>query len=106
MRFKDFEIRPTIRLDGYKPIDCYDVVKWYKTAEPVEVVSLTTGDKRMEDTFCFSIAQIWYNEKEPCWEFKSVGTRFLENCEKGLCEYILKFIEMVDIEKRLEEDGL
>lgn len=106
MKFKDFEIRPTAYLDGHTEPDDYQVVKWYRTDKPIEVIDGETGEKKMQDTFCYAVAKIWYDKKEPCWEFKSYGTRFLECCEKGLCEYILKFIEMVDVEKRLEEDGL
>lgn len=97
MRFKDFEIRPTIYLDGIDRPNNYSVVKWYTTDKPREVIDGRTGEKKMQDTFCYSVANIWWNEKEPCWEFKSVGTRFLEDYEEGLCEFIRKYIEILDI---------
>lgn len=97
MRFKDFEIRPTTYLDGHIEPKHYDVVKWDKRDEPIEVTDLRTGEKKMKDTFCYSVASIYWNEKEPCWEFESVGTRFLENYENGLCEYILKWLELHDL---------
>ena len=103
--FKDFEIRPTAYLDGHTELGKYDVVKWCKRDKPIEVLNLATGKKEMSDKFCYSIAHIWYNKKEPCWEFKSIGTRFLEDYTDGLSEFILKFIELLDVRTRLEEDG-
>ena len=97
MRFKDFEIRPTVRIDGKTVKNKYDVVKWYKTDEPIEVTDLLTGEKTIKDTFCYTVATIEWYKKEPCWEFRSVGTRFLEDYEDGLCEYILKYLELFDI---------
>lgn len=96
MRFKDFEIRPTTFLDGHIEPRRYEVVKWQKH-KPIEVLDLQTGEKKMSDTNCFSVARIYWNDREPCWEFESVGTRFLEYYENGLCEYILKWLELAEI---------
>lgn len=95
IRFKDFEIRPTTFLDGHKDPHKFDVVKWEKYKKPIEVYDIGLGRKRMSDRGCFSIANIWWNEKEPCWEFSSVGTRFLEYYEEGLCEFIREWIELI-----------
>ena len=94
IRYKDFEIRPTVYLDGHKEPNKYDVVKWEKH-KPREVYDLTLGRKRMSDRGCFSIAHIYWNEKEPCWEFESVGTRFLEYYEDGLCEFVREWLELI-----------
>ena len=94
IRFKDFEIRPTTFLDGHKDPTKFDVVKWQKH-EPIEVYNLSTGKKEMSDSCCFSIAHIYWNEKEPCWEFESVGTRFLKYYEEGLCEFVREWIELI-----------
>ena len=88
----DFEIRPTAFLDDHTEPTRFDIVKWIKT-EPHEVVDWHTGKKRMSSRFCFSVATAQWNPKEPCWEFKSVGTRFLEYYEKGLCEEILEMLQ-------------
>ncbi len=104
MKFKDFEIRPTSFLDGHKDPKKWDVVKWRKS-EPFESVDLRTGEKRILDTYCYSVAQLWWNEKEPCWEFESVGTRFLEDYEEGLCEFILKWTELTDLTRRFADGG-
>ena len=75
MKFKDFEIRPPCScfLDGHTDPKKWDVVKWYKTDKPVKVTDAKTGDEKMQDIFCYSVAQIWWNDKEPCWEFKNGG---------------------------------
>lgn len=90
MKFKDFEIRPTYFLDGNTNPKRFDVVRWYKTDKP-------------QDSFCCSVAQIWWNDKEPCWEFKSIGTRFLEDYQEGLCEFILKWLELTDLTRKFTE---
>ena len=105
MRFKDFGIRPTAYLDGHTEPNKYDVVKWYKQEKPSKVINLATGKEEMQDTFCYSIAHIWWNEKEPCWEFKSVGTRFLNDYEEGLCEFIRKYIDLLDIIREGNENN-
>ena len=103
MKFKDFEIRPTCFLDGHIDPKQFDVVKWYKTDKPIKVTDGLTGEEKMKDTFCYSVAHIWSNDKEPCWEFESVGTRFLEDYEECLCEFILKWIELTDLTRKFTE---
>ena len=103
MKFKDFEIMPTCFLDGHIDQKKWDVVKWCEEDTPIKVIDIETGEEKMKDTFCYSVAKIWWNEKEPCWEFESVGTRFLENYESGLCEFILKWIELTDLTRKFME---
>ena len=105
MKFKDFEIRPTCFLDGHTDPKRFDVVKWYKTDKPIKVTDGRTGKEKMQDIFCYSVAQIWWNEKEPCWEFKSIGTRFLEDYQEGLCEFILKWLELTDLTRKFTEEA-
>ena len=46
-----------------------------------------------------------WNDHEPCWEFSSVGTRFLEDYVDGLSEYILKVLDMLEFtSKRNKEE--
>lgn len=94
--YKDFEIRPTKFLDGHTEPNKYDLVKWEYRKEPIEIYDLELGRKRMSDKFCFSIAHVYWNEKEPCWEFKSVGLRFLEYYEEGLCKFVLWFLNYIE----------
>lgn len=101
MRFKDFEIRPMTFVSNHKDPKKLEVVKWCK-CDPREVIDGLTGEKKISDTYCFSVAFIEWNEKEPCWEFRSVGPRFLEYYEEGLCEFIYKWTELADLTRRFE----
>lgn len=95
MRFKNFEIRKCTFL-GDPPTPDYhkwnfDLVKWEKYSE---------SDKE----YCFSIGHLEWNRKEPCFEFSSTGTRYLECREDGLEEWLLKWCELKAIEYRFEEE--
>ena len=105
MRYKDFEIQPTTYLDGHHEPRNFQVVKWYNH-EPYEVTDWETDEKKMSTRSCYAIANIRWNEKEPCWEFKSYGLRFLENYEEGLNKFILMWLEMFDhCNKEEDEDA-
>lgn len=80
VRFKNFEIVPCGEINS-KHHD-FELVKWYQY-----------GDKE----YCYVVAWIDWNDHEPCWEFRSVGTRFIDDYEDGLCEYIKKVLELLDI---------
>lgn len=76
MRFKQFEIRKPTLL-GREPSEEYykynfDLVKWSKSNES-----------------CFSIASIVWNQKEYEFDFRSVGTRYLQEREDGLEEWLV-----------------
>ena len=91
MRFKQFEIRKP-NLIGTPPTDDYyeynfDVVKWAD-----------------DNSHCWSIGHLTWNKKEPCFEFKSCGTRYLQYREDGLEEWLLKWFELKEIEYEYEED--
>ena len=77
MKFKDFEIRRCAGANAEYAE--YELVKWYKTPS---------------GTRCYVLAFIKWNPHEPTWEFESVGMRFIEDYENGLCEYIKKFFDM------------
>ena len=75
MRYKNFEIRE-IRSQHPK----YEIVRWFDTAHN-------------EKPWCYVVAFIRWNPKEPCWVFESVGTRFIDDYENGLCEFISMFMK-------------
>lgn len=94
MRFKQFEIRKCTFL-GDPPTPDYhkwnfDVVKWYKNCEGKDS--------------CFSIGHLEYDRREPGFEFRSCGMRYLEHREDGLEEWLLKWCELKVIEYRYEEE--
>ena len=104
MKFKDFEIRPMRFIDGHTDPKIWEVVKW-RRCEPREVIDVETGKKKISDTYCFVTAFLEWNEKEPCWEMHSVGTRFLEYYEEGLSEFILKWLELNDLARKFMEEA-
>lgn len=97
MRFKDFEIRQYKSLNGQTDPNKLELVKWYKTDEPIEVTDGITGEKKIHDTFCYVVAFIDWNNRESCWEFRSVGLRFLDDYQEGLCEFVRKYLEVLDV---------
>ena len=95
MRFKNFEIRRCTFL-GDPPTPDYhkwnfDLVKWNKIK----------GCKDKE--YCFSIGHLEWNRRE-CWfDFRSCGTRYLEEREDGLEKWLLKWCEAKAVEYEYEE---
>ena len=104
MRFKDFEIRPYTGWDGKDSPDLYEVVKWYKTEKPMKVTNAETGEESMKDTFCYVLAFLKWDSHEPCWQLKSVGMRFADDYENGLCEFVSAYAKMLDVCKGYEDE--
>lgn len=91
-----FEIRDPTYL-GKPPKDLpprFDIVKFYKLDEPIEVIDSWTGEKKMRDEFCYSVGVLEWNAHEPCFEFRSRGLRWLEEDVPGeVIDMILDFCE-------------
>lgn len=104
MRFKNFEIRPTIFLDGHTDPKRYDVVLWKHADKPFETTNLETGEKHMMQDYCFSVASLIYDEHEEDWYLQSVGSRFLEYYEEGLNEYILRWMALASVCQQETDD--
>ena len=102
--WNDFQFRPPSYLDRHFEPHKFDLVKWVYREEPVEVIDLRTGEKRMSDKYCFSVASLNWDRKEGWFNFKSVGTRYLEHRIDGLEEWILEFCEMMEKELSDEYD--
>lgn len=91
MRFKQFEIRKPTFL-GNPPSEDYfkynfDVVKWAD-----------------DNSHCWSIGHLEYDRKEPGFEFRSVGLRYLRDREDGLEEWLSKWCELKELEYQYEEE--
>lgn len=86
MKYRDFEIRKHNAPvdDGRTNKPRYELVKWFKRDNG-------------EPPYCIVIAFITYNAKEPCWEFQSVGMRFIDYFETGLDEYVRNYIHILDL---------
>lgn len=91
MRFKQFGIsKPTFL--GNPPTEDYykynfDVVKWAD-----------------DNSYCWVIGCLKWNKREPCFEFESVGLRYLQDRENGLEEWLLKWCELKQLEYKYEEE--
>lgn len=88
IRYKDFEIRECIGVNARS--SKYEIVKW--------------STERLRSTgkpWCWVIAFIRWNAKEPCWQLDVVGTRFIDDYEDGLSEFIRDFLR----DRRPEEEG-
>ena len=62
----------------------YDIVKWVDT-DPTEVNQVYRDDKgcvqvrkAISTEYCYSVAFLEWNDREPCFNFESVGLRWLE----------------------------
>lgn len=91
MRFKQFEIRKPTFLGNPPTEDYYkynfNVVKWADN-----------------NSHCWTIGFLRWNKNESWFKFESVGTRYLEDRESGLEEWLLKWCELKQIEYISEEE--
>lgn len=90
MKFKNFEIRECVGINAENAK--YEVVKWRE--KPFD-----------GKPYCWVIAFICWNDREPCWQFDCVGMRFIDDYEDGLCEFIRKYMELVDIIRERGSDN-
>ena len=99
-RVDDFQICDPTYL-GEPPKDrppTFDIVKWFQT-EPREVIDLRTGKRKTSTEYCIVVAWLEWNAREPCFEFKSVGLRWLgANPTQRVIDMILEFAEKKEAE--------
>ena len=101
-RYKGFQIRDVSYL-GEPPTDIpptFDVVKWEPYDTPTDDFDLFDDQRKTfkSTEYCYSVGQLEYNAKEPCFEFKSCGLRWLaahpdEDVENWIikwCDYKLQ----------------
>ena len=80
----------------------FDIVKW-KECEPHTAIDGETGEEKQITKCCYSVGHLEWNNKEPCFEFKSIGLRWLEsNPSERVIKMILGFCSMM--ESILNED--
>lgn len=81
-RYKGFQIRDVAYL-GDPPQDAplqYDVVKW-------------ETDEGGRD-YCWSVGNLVYDPKEPCFDFESIGLRWLEaKPDEDVINWVIKWCE-------------
>ena len=78
----------------------FDIVKW-DDCEPHEAMNLKTGKNEIITRYCYTVAFLEWNPKEPCFEFKSVGLRWLRS---GAGEDVIKMI--LDFAEKKEQEIL
>lgn len=98
LRMNEFGIRNITYISGDKDDypNRFEIVKWEKH-KPYKVFSLDVNDYVVSRESCYVIGYIEWNPKEPCWEFKSCGTRYLECSTPELNEWILKFCNKYEV---------
>lgn len=81
MRMNEFGFSKIINVDPNKDVfpNKIHIVKW-------------------EEDWNFAIGELKWNAHEPCWEFKSIGTRYLEHGTDELNKWILDFCDKYEVE--------
>ena len=96
----------TDRVDGFQISDVhywglppkdtpprYDVILWYEH-DPWDVTDARTGEKKTVTESCYVVAFLEWNPREPGFEFRSVGLRWLEAAPTNrVIKMILDFCE-------------
>ena len=104
-RIDGFQIRDVTYI-GLPPKNTppqYDIVKWVKADKPYEAIDWETNKPVLVSEYCYSVARLVWDSKEPCFDFESVGLRWLEaNPTQAVIDMVLKFAE--EKEKELEND--
>lgn len=95
-RYKGFQIRDVTYL-GEPPKDMapmFDVVKWEQYDHPTKTINLRTGEQEESTEYCYSVGRLVYDAKEPCFDFESVGLRWLEaHPDEDVEKWIIKWCE-------------
>ena len=97
-----FQIRDIVTLENFgsntypENPKRFDIVKWVE-CEPYKATDLKTGKEVIKTKHCYSVGTLEWNQKEPCFEFKSVGLRWLEsNPSERVIKMILGFCSMME----------
>lgn len=72
------------------------VVKW-ANCDPFEAYSFDKKEYVKVNCYCYVIGSLEWNSHEPCWEFKSIGTRYLEDGTEELNKWILDFCNKYEV---------
>ena len=81
----------------------YDIVK-HVDCEPFEAIDGETGKRQTYTHFVYSVGEVVWNAHEDDWDFRSVGTRWLEaKPSEAVVDMVLKFCEEKSKEIRGDE---
>ena len=92
----------------------FDIVKWYPEANPhigkvvfFDDMGRAQVREEMITEHCYSVGHLEWNSKEPCFTFKSIGLRWLEERPSAaVVEMVLKFCAEKEKEILTAEDRL
>ena len=112
-RLHDYQIRD-VSYWGKPPENVplrFDIVKWHHT-EPQEVNQVYYDEygcakirKAISTEYCYSVGFLEWDDREPCFRFRSVGLRFFEEYPpKDVIDMILDFCEKKEKEI-LQQEG-
>jgi hypothetical protein len=99
--WNDFQIVSPTYLDEHLEPYEFDLVKW-QYHDPIEVLDLKTGKKKLSSKHCFTVGTLVWDPKEAGFSFKSCGLRYLRHRKEGLEDFILTFCK--DTESKLSGD--
>lgn len=106
-RVDGFQIRDPSYLPGWEPKTVnpvYDIVKWQTHDKPFRAVNMRTGKEEEYTESCYVVAQLEWDAHEPWFDFRSIGTRWLEcNPTRKAIKMIRDFIEHKS--KELDENN-
>lgn len=75
----------------------FDIVKW-EECDPHEMIDEITNKRKVITKFCYSVGFLDWDEKESCFDFRSVGLRWLEaNPTEKVIQMIIMFCKMMEI---------
>ncbi len=97
-----FQFRAPSYIDGHHNPYEFDLVKYVET-EPIEVIDLYDGKKKISTKHCFTIGSLKWDKEEGSFDFESCGLRYLEHRIDGLEKFILDFCETMKC-RLLEEE--
>lgn len=107
-RVDGFQIRDPVYI-GYRSTTIpptFDIVKW-EDHEPYKVLNLKTNQMEISTESCYSVAFLRWDANEECFNFESVGMRWLEsNPTPAVIDTIMSFAEKKAETLREENDRI
>lgn len=101
MRHNEFALRKVAYIDGRDTFPYEIAIVKEVQCAPFTAYSLEEAKFEAHTSYTYAVAKLKWKDKEPCWEFISVGTRYLEDGNTELNEWLLDFCEKYFV----NEDG-
>ena len=91
MRHNEFALRKVSYIDGRDTFPYEIAIVKEVQCEPFTAYSLDEAKYVTRTSYTYVVAHLKWNSKEPCWEFSSVGTRYLADGDTELNKWLLNF---------------